>query len=179
MEIRTARLCLREFRAGDLAELAAYQRDGRFTEVRGAGAGAPSCDLLESFIAWAGQEPRRNWQLAIALGDGVGDVVGCAGLRGEGWPADEAEFGIELAAEHWGQGIAGEAARAMLGAGFGELGMARVHAVSIGTNARVAAVLERLGFARVSDPPGLARLNRRPWSQVQWAQERNDWLAGT
>ena len=133
MEIRTARLTLREFTALDLPSLQAQLADPRHTEFYGPGEtdAAFARDLLERFIRWAEESPRRNYQLAIALSETPNDSIGSCGIRQEGCEAGTAEFGLQLAVEHWGRGLATEAAQAMLRLAFEDLGLREVWGVTV------------------------------------------------
>jgi [ribosomal protein S5]-alanine N-acetyltransferase len=64
-------------------------------------------------------------------------------------PVHEIEVGWHLAREAWGRGFATEAARRLLDHGFGELGLAEVHAVLYAENERSARVAGRLGMTRL------------------------------
>lgn len=66
-------------------------------------------------------------------------------------PFTGVEAGWRLARPAWGHGYATEAARAVLGRAFGELGLAEVLAVTAATNARSRAVMRRLGMTRDPD----------------------------
>ena len=76
-------------------------------------------------------------------------LVGFVGLS---VPSFEAHFtpcveiGWRIAFEHWGKGIATEAARASLDAAFHELGLSEVVSFTATTNKRSMRVMERLGM---------------------------------
>jgi [ribosomal protein S5]-alanine N-acetyltransferase len=53
-----------------------------------------------------------------------------------------------MAVSRWGQGIASEAARAVIDYGFAEMGLHRIQAHTIAGNHRSVRLLERLGFHR-------------------------------
>jgi RimJ/RimL family protein N-acetyltransferase len=189
MEIATPRLLLREYEAGDLPALLAYVADPRAREFYGPDDARPDRlrALLATFVAWGAESPRQNYQLALALRAAPERVVGSAGLRRAGAPAGEAELGLELAPAHWGRGYATEAARALLAHGFTALGLAAVRGVTVSANARVAALVRRLGFEPVGAPadgpadgpaPGPAWLAARGWRQVTWRLTRDRWAAG-
>jgi hypothetical protein len=56
--------------------------------------------LPATFVAWAAEVPRRNYQLAVALRAAPSAVLGSAGLRRADRHAGEAELGLELAPAH-------------------------------------------------------------------------------
>lgn len=75
-------------------------------------------------------------------------LVGMAGLT----PTDErdvAELGYYLAPAHWGQGLATEAARAILDYGFKAAGFASITAGHFAANPASARVLAKLGFVEI------------------------------
>jgi 8-oxo-dGTP diphosphatase len=72
-------------------------------------------------------------------------LLGCVELdltRGPGLGV----LGYWIGRPYWGQGIAGEAARALIDHGFGPLGLARVEAAALPANRRSIRVQEKLGF---------------------------------
>lgn len=120
------------------------------------------------------ERPRRNYQLAIVRGD---QVIGSCGIRMEGCEpgiAEYAEFGLELAPEHWGCGLASEAARAMLRFGFRDLGVREVRGETVTENTRVQRLVERLGFTRAGTRPGPEWMRERGWSQTEWQLAAED-----
>ena len=69
---------------------------------------------------------------------------------------DSAEIGYDIARPLWGQGLATEAAAAVIAFGFEELGLARIQAVAGIRNTASWRVMEKLGMQR----EGVARINR-------------------
>ena len=61
------------------------------------------------------------------------------------------ELGYWLGEEHWGQGIATEASRAMLSFGFNELKQTRIEACYLDGNDASARVLKKLGFVNLGE----------------------------
>jgi RimJ/RimL family protein N-acetyltransferase len=178
MEIFTKRLLLREFAEEDLPGLVAYQADPRYAEFwPDTAPGNHTRELLALFRRWAVDDPRRNYQLAMAPLGAPQELIGCCGLRGQGLDAGRAEFGIEVAPRWWGHGYATEAARALLRVGFRELELQEVRGVSVTENTRVTSMLSRLGFASVGSPAGPAWIATRGWSQTEWRLTRLQWEA--
>ena len=84
------------------------------------------------------------WVLRLPASD---DVAGLACLQHiEHDRTQEHEIGWRLARAWWGQGLATEAARAVIGFAFDELGLARVHSIADPDNAASLAVMRRLGM---------------------------------
>ncbi|MGE0708669.1 MAG: GNAT family N-acetyltransferase [Planctomycetota bacterium] len=88
----------------------------------------------------------QYWPLFLREG---GDFVGCCGLR----PADPGvlELGFHLRPDHWGQGLAGEAAQAVVAHAFDVLGVEALCAGHHPENAASARLLEKLGFRRIGE----------------------------
>lgn len=77
------------------------------------------------------------------------DPIGFCGLRlAEGSSAVEILFSLEP--ERWGQGLATEAGRAVLGFAFADLGLERVEGRADRPNAASIAALKRLGMTLVA-----------------------------
>jgi RimJ/RimL family protein N-acetyltransferase len=95
-----------------------------------------------------GLDPQRDVVLVLVLRESQ-RAIGCAGLHGLGGPDRQAELGIAIGEpDAWGQGYGREAIELLLGYGFDELGLHRVHLNVWATNARAIACYERLGFVR-------------------------------
>jgi len=88
---------------------------------------------------------------------GTGEAIGRSGLNW--WEQfGETEIGWTFAREHWGNGYAKEAARAVLTWGFGTLGLKQITAMIHHGNTASAALARGLGFTplredRVLDRP--------------------------
>lgn len=86
-------------------------------------------------------------------------LMGCAGF----WTFHEpprVELILSLSPEHWGQGYAEEAGRALIDYGFGTLGWKTVYASTDVPNVASRRLLDRLGFAFThrADTAGLSTL---------------------
>ena len=176
MHIVTERLVLREFVTDDWPAVLAYQRDPRYlrfypwtdraeAEVRG---------FVQMFVDEQAERPRRRFQLAITLPDGE-RMIGSCGIRRKPENDWEADIGYELAPEYWGLGFASEAALAMVGFGFRELGLHRISSWCIADNIASARVLERVGLR----PEGRLRENEyykgRWWDTLLFGLLESEW----
>jgi [ribosomal protein S5]-alanine N-acetyltransferase len=85
-----------------------------------------------------------------------GDLIGFCGLD-HLWGGEEIEIGYWLDHTYWGQGLATEAAQAVMAYGFEELGLPRIVAVAHPENRASLRVLEKLGmvFERMAVHQGL------------------------
>jgi len=151
MQLRTRRLLLREFIPRDVMTLSVYHAAPSYREHYAARADAET--IVGLALLWSEEQPRRNYQLAIADSE-TALAIGAIGLRGTDHALGEAEFGCELSPEYWGCGYAREAAVTLLGFGFRELKLRRVIAVCTIANSRVHHLLESLGFTREPSPSG-------------------------
>ncbi|MBW4591524.1 MAG: GNAT family N-acetyltransferase [Brasilonema angustatum HA4187-MV1] len=178
MEIITKRFLLREFIEEDEPAFIAYHADPRYAEFCAPEEVTPEYarSLLGLFGQWAVEQPRSNYQFAIAHLQNPQEIFGCCGLRREGYGPDKAELGIELAPQCWGRyGYAIEVARALIEFGFRELGLKEIRGISVSANSRVERLARRYGFVAVGTRPGAPWMQTRGWSQTEWQLTRETW----
>ena len=150
LPIRTERLLLRPFTRGDVDAVYAYrQREdvARFLFDR-----PMSRETCEEAVQ------NRIGQLAFAIeGDRItlaaerladGLLIGELTLICRSIVSAQAELGYIINPDFHGQGFATEAARALVAAGFAELGVHRIYARCNVENAASYRVMERLGMRR-------------------------------
>ena len=147
VELETPRLRLRQWCDADLAPFAALSADPRVMEFfpallscEASNAMALRCQTLiaeRGWGLWAVEEKRSSEFIGF-----VGLHVPTAAL-----PFNPCvEIGWRLAAAHWGQGYATEAAQAALNFGFDTLQLEEVVSFTSVLNTRSQAVMQRLGF---------------------------------
>jgi RimJ/RimL family protein N-acetyltransferase len=143
----SSRIVLRRLAADDLAAFQAYRHDAEVGRYQGwqpladADAGAFIAEMSRAEFGRPGQ-----WlQIAIAgsADDGLLGDIGLLVMDGGG----EAEFGITLAGEAQGRGLAEEAARALVAGLRAHTGVRRLIAITDTRNTASARLLERLGMA--------------------------------
>jgi RimJ/RimL family protein N-acetyltransferase len=85
-------------------------------------------------------------------------VIGCIGLAHDDDTTETVELGYYVAREHWGRGIATEAASVVLAFGIGLVGRSRITSGHFADNPASGRVLEKLGFRQegLSERPCLA-----------------------
>ncbi len=176
LTIETDRLLLRDFRPADLpayAELRARPGSWRFSPEEDACPDRAE-ELLRLFLAWSGERPRLRYQLAVVL-PSVG-LIGSVGVRVDPASEGQGSFGCELDPRRWGRGYAREAARAVIGHGFRELGLHRVYAETLEENAAAISLAEGLGMRREGTLRENRRFGDRWWSttilsvlEAEWA----------
>jgi RimJ/RimL family protein N-acetyltransferase len=162
LSLPTPRLILRDFDESDFAAVHRYASDPEVVRLVhwGPNREADTRRFLRSAIATRRRQPRRKFDLAIALKFDASIIGGC----GIYLPSDDsqAEIGYTLARECWGQGYATEAAYRLLAFGFRALGVHRVFATCDVENVASWAVLEKLGMRR----EGYLREDR--WQRGKW-----------
>jgi RimJ/RimL family protein N-acetyltransferase len=158
LNLRTARLLLQPVGFGDLEEAVRLGGDER---VMASFAGVHSAEVSG---AWLEREV-AHWQ-AHSFGrfhvSCAGAFVGFVGLTRYELDAgivSGVEVAWRLAFDAWGNGYATEAARAVIGDGFGRVGLRDVIAITTPGNGRSLRVMERLGMTPCPDEtfehPGL------------------------
>lgn len=150
-EIETARLRLRQFAPDDDVRLARVWSDPAV--LRYIGRGEPRD---EAFARAYLEKHARRWRehgfgaWAVEYSERAGTVIGWCGLQ---YLEDsgEVEVGYGFGKEHWGHGLAAEAARACLRFGFEHVGLARIVAVSYPENTGSRRVMEKIGMTYTKD----------------------------
>ncbi len=180
LEIDTERLRLRQWRQTDRRPFAELNADPRvmawFPQTLNRTQSDQMAERCQGLIE------ERGWGLWAAELKATGAFIGFVGLHR---PIPQlpcapcTEIGWRLAFEHWGQGLATEAARAALRVGFMTLGYPEIVSFTALDNRRSRAVMERLGmhlqaetFPHPLVPRGsplrehcLYRLAREQWEQ--------------
>ncbi|MBN1260673.1 MAG: GNAT family N-acetyltransferase [Anaerolineae bacterium] len=178
MKLITRRLVLREFQEDDWPAVLAYQTDPRYLryyawtdrteeEVRA---------FVQMFLDQQRARPRLKFQLAITL-QSTGALIGNCGIRTEATNAYEGDIGYELAPDHWRQGYATEAARAIVDFGFTELGLHRIWAQCLADNAGSVRVLEKLGLQCEGHLRENAYFKGRWWDTLLYGILDREWRA--
>lgn len=146
LPIQTERLLLRAHTMDDLDDLARFHGDPQVVRYvpwpvrdREATEETLRTKLGQTTLAEPGQ-----WLVLAIEERSSGTVIGEVLLK---WASDrQGELGFALGRDHHGQGYAAEAARAVLGLAFDDLGFHRVTAVVVDGNDASVRLLERLGF---------------------------------
>lgn len=149
--IQTPRLLLRTWEAADAPAFWELNQDPRVTEFL---PGPPTMAQAEAFIAFQQELQARSGACYFAATiAATGELLGFVGLKRHeagqerGLPfAPCTDIGWRLAARHWGQGYAAEAARACLRYGFTELGLEEIVSFTVPANLRSRTLMEKLGM---------------------------------
>ncbi|MGO9762259.1 MAG: GNAT family N-acetyltransferase [Solirubrobacteraceae bacterium] len=148
-ELRTERLLLRPWRAEDREPFAALNADPAVMEYFPATLSRAESDKLAQRID--GDIQRQGYGLWAVEIPGEAPFIGFVGLLATDvdMPFSPAtEVGWRLARDHWGRGLASEAARAAIAFAFDELELGKIVALTAAGNVRSRRVMERLGMRR-------------------------------
>jgi len=146
-QLRTSRLFLRRWLAADREPFAQMSADARVMEFFPSTYSPEETDAVIARIQ-AHFDARGFGLWAVEI-PGVAPFAGFVGLstpRFEAHFTPCVEIGWRLAAQHWGQGYATEAARAALAFGFETLGLREIVALTAPDNRRSRRVMEKLGM---------------------------------
>lgn len=168
--LETARLLLREWTLDDVDAFARIYADPEV--MRHVGNYRPrtrdeTIERKRKSLRHYAEHGFGMWAVCLRPG---GEVIGRCGLEylpGQATP--EVEIGWLLAREHWGRGLATEAAKATLGYGFAVLRLPRIVARAIPSNTASIRIMEKLGMkpSRTVDANGE--------EMVLYAVERAEW----
>ena len=134
----------------DFQRVHLYGSDPEFTqfETWGPNTEEDTRNFLLKMISQADQDPRYEFDFAVCLKDS-GLLIGGCGLRRESQKSLVANMGWAINPEFQGQGLATEAAGALLDFGFNQLHLALIYATCDARNVASARVMEKQRMKRV------------------------------
>jgi len=146
---KTERLILREFEESDWEAVHLYGSDLEVVRYMpwGPNSVEDTQDFIQRVIAHQGDNPRREYELAVTLRAG-GRLIGGCGIHAVSPQHLRGFIGYCLDKRVWGKGYATEAARAILAFGFEHLGLRRIVATCDTENLASARVMEKIGMTR-------------------------------
>jgi RimJ/RimL family protein N-acetyltransferase len=148
-ELRTKRVVLRLWKDEDRAPFAALNADPQVMEHFPKTLTREESDAMVDRIRMQFAERGFGlWALEIPE---VASFAGFVGLAYPHLPAPsppQVEGGWRIAAAHWGQGYATEAARAAVRFGFETLNLSEIVSMTVPANVRSRRVMEKLGMTR-------------------------------
>lgn len=151
LAITTTRLILRQWQDSDFAPFAAMSADLQVMEFFQSTMSREKSE--EMLTRCRDMITERGWGIwAVELRE-TGEFIGFVGLHTPGYDLSFnpcVEIAWRLKVEVWGKGYCTEAARAVLDAGFNQLGLKEIVAYTALPNVRSAAVMKKLGMK--SDP---------------------------
>ena len=147
VRLTTQRLVLRPTEAADAARFGEIQANWKVTRMLRLAPWPPDPMVMAEWVAghaleWA---EGTGYRFAVEL---EGRVIGCVDLDQE--PGTPGDLGYWLDEACWGRGYASEAAVAVVGFGFGALGLPRLTAGHAADNPGSGRTLEKLGFREVA-----------------------------
>jgi [ribosomal protein S5]-alanine N-acetyltransferase len=168
VRLETPRLVLRELAADDALAVQGWAVDPevyRYMEW-GPNTLEQTQAFLRQVVALRLTAPRHAFELGFVRKE-TGQLVGSGGLRIRSTEHRVADIGYVLRRDAWGQGLATEAARALVEFGLRTLGMHRIWATCHVDNARSGRVLVKVGMQREG------RLRENVLKDGTW---RDSWL---
>jgi RimJ/RimL family protein N-acetyltransferase len=148
-ELTTPRVLLRSWREDDREPWAALNADPEvrrfFPDLLSRSDSDASMDRFQAGLQEHGY---GLWAVEVRATGEFAGFVGLAEVPAELPCAPGMEIGWRLGRSHWGQGLAPEAARAVLAHAFGPLGFDELVSLTTVTNAPSRRVMEKIGMTR-------------------------------
>jgi ribosomal-protein-alanine N-acetyltransferase len=146
----TARLKLRPFAPDDAEQAFAIFGDREVMQYSVSGIDETLSQTAARIAGYLQDHQRDGFGLWAMVDRGPGHLVGVGGLR-RLEHGNEVELYYRLRRNRWGQGLATEAASALIDRGFSELGLRRIFAFIDPANLASQRVALRVGMAYVED----------------------------
>lgn len=140
----TPRLLLREWTLDDGEAFRPLGMDPRVLRYIGTGTLWTEQQIRERIARWIELSRERGWILWAVVHRADAALIGFCGFS-DGFPPD-VEIGWRLRVEYWGQGLATEAATAVLALGFNRWAFPRVISVAHVENQASIRVMQKLGM---------------------------------
>jgi RimJ/RimL family protein N-acetyltransferase len=150
LPIETERLILRKFQDRDVRDIVEYSQEADYWLARSLD-WTPTPDSVRAYFeAQRDLQPESfpQWMNLMMELKSEGKVIGCVGIGVTNKEQGQASIGWMLSCRFQGQGIATEAAQALLDLGFGSMGLHRIFARTGKANTRSWRLMERLGMRR-------------------------------
>ena len=167
LPIETSRLILRRYQDRDVGDILEYSREADFWLARSLD-WTPTGDSVRAYFeAQADQRPEESphWFNLMMELKSEDKVVGCVGIGVTNKEQRQASIGWMLSCRYQGQGLATEAAQALVDFGFNSMGLHRIFARTGRANTRSWLLMERLGMRRE------AHFRQSDKVQDEWADE--------
>jgi len=159
--LESERLFFRPHEPADLDSFCAMEMDPEFRRFVGGYARSRE-DAERKFPRSQLEEHSERLKVWAAVLKSNGQYVGRCGLyphvkRGEGIVVGEAVLSFYFGREHWGQGLASEAAAAFIAFGWEELQLSHIVATVQVENRASVRILQKLGFELIATERGSFR----------------------
>jgi len=150
LPIETERLILRRYQDRDVGDIVEFSRQADFWLARSLDWRPDSASVRAYFQAQRDLQPESlpGWVNLVMELKGEGKVIGCVGIGVIDKEQRQASIGWMLACHYQGQGLATEAAQALVDFGFSAMGLHRIFARTGSANIHSWRLMERLGMRR-------------------------------
>ena len=150
LPIETERLILRRYEDRDVGDIVEYSREADFWLARSLDWTLTSESVRAYFEAQRDLQPEEfpQWMNLMMELRGDRKAVGCVGIGVTNKEQGQASIGWMLSCRYQRQGLATEAAQALLDFGFNSMGLHRIFARTGRANTRSWLLMERLGMRR-------------------------------
>ncbi|WP_419902174.1 GNAT family N-acetyltransferase [Kiloniella sp.] len=158
--LKTARLLLRPYAPDDAISLQRIASDPRVLEH------LPddplSLEQVKDIIEWSMNCHKKNtkeklYKLNLSiLSIETGELIGWCGLGPADWDTEQTEIYYAIAFEHWGKGLASEAARSLRDHAIKNIGLQSLVGIAAQANTASNRVLQKLGMksnGQLTTPP--------------------------
>ena len=173
-KLETSRLILRDMTLQDESAFVTMSQDANYQRFYDETDCEPSkyYQLTQLFVEQAKEAPRQSYQLAVESKES-GKFIGTVCLRLE--DNQQASMGCAFAREIQGKGLPIEAANALAGFGFSELGVHRIYAETIGENLAAIRLCTSLGMRQEACFKEHRFFKNKWWDTVVLAMLRSEW----
>jgi RimJ/RimL family protein N-acetyltransferase len=150
LPIETERLILRKYLDRDLRDIVEFSRQADFWLARNLDWEPTHDSVRAHFEAQRDLEPESlpGWMDLVMEIKSEGRVIGCVGIGVTDKEQGQASIGWMLGCQYQGQGLATEAAQALVDFGFRAMKLHRIFARTGQANTRSWRLMERLGMRR-------------------------------
>jgi RimJ/RimL family protein N-acetyltransferase len=150
LPIETERLILRKFEERDVRDIVEFSREADFWLARSLDWQPASASVRAYFEAQRDLQPQSlpEWMNLMMELEAERKVIGCVGIGVTNKEQRQASIGWMLSCRCQGQGLATEAAHALIDFGFHSMGLHRIFARTGRANTRSWRLMERLGMRR-------------------------------
>jgi ribosomal-protein-alanine N-acetyltransferase len=159
--LETKRLEFRKFSAGDAAGFFQLNNDPEVIRYTGDKAFVDENEALDFLVGYTHYASHGYGRWSVYLKE-TGEYVGFCGLKYSP-EKDEVDLGFRIMREHWGKGLATEAAAEALRLGFEQYGLRKIVGRAMEDNLASHQVLEKVGMVRVREYEEVGRV----WVQFQ------------
>ena len=166
MQLESERLLLREFSLSDWPAVDAYTSDPEVVKYMpfGPTTEAQTREHLSQCVAWAEEQPRRIYELAVVL-RAENYLFGTVTIALHPRERRHASFSYLLHPQYWGHGYATEAMHTIISFGFRVLQLHRLEDTADTRNQASVRVMEKLGMRREG------HMRETIWKDGQWYDE--------